>query len=105
MYRKTLDTWRQIMKIKRCAVCKKPAFSNTIKVKQESNWVCSTCLRKFEEQVVSGIVPTTGELCRKCKNTNCRFSASERRKITDCTDWIGKDTEHNRKRWAKFERD
>jgi len=96
------------MKIKKCAICKKPAFSNTITIKQESNWICSTCLSKFDEQIISGTVTTTGELCRKCKNpknNNCRFSASERRRITDCTDWVGKDTEHNRKRWAKFEQD
>ena len=94
------------MHITRCAVCKKPAYTNSVMGKKEKKWLCPACKKKFHEKTLTVQDPQVGEICRKCKKKNigqCRFSAYQRQSITACSDYEGKNTEHEKRRWAKFE--
>ncbi len=97
------------MSVKKCALCKKPAYTSG-RGNSKEYWVCSECRTKvngtIENTVYSEekLVPTE-RICDKCRKRigNCRFSESQRSKITACSDWEGKNTERNRRRWAKYE--
>ncbi len=95
------------MPVKRCAVCRRPAYNPAILGKKDRKWLCAACQKRFEEFILTGQNRLGGKICRKCKkrNTRCRFSAAERQRITACSDWEGKNTEHEKRRWAKFEAD
>lgn len=97
------------MAIKRCALCKKPAYCSS-RGNNKEYWVCSDCRLKADgtmETKLQSEEPTlpTESICDKCKKRSegCRFSESRRSKIKACSDWEGKKTQHNRRRWAKFE--
>lgn len=93
------------MLVKRCAVCKRPSYNKPSDGLRKKNWLCPACTRLFESWVTAGIPTGTGEACQNCtkRTRGCRFSVLERLKITACSDWTGKNTEHDRRRWAKFE--
>ncbi|MCL4441556.1 MAG: hypothetical protein ACYC21_13510 [Eubacteriales bacterium] len=94
------------MPVKRCAVCKKPAYTTTTGSQKDGKWLCSACRLRFEANEFTNKDRQGGRICEKCKKKNdvCRFSASERQKITACSDWEGRNTAHDKKRWAKFEK-
>jgi len=95
------------MAIKRCASCRKPAYSDTSIAKRDEKWLCAACKAVFAAKTLND-GSQAGRICQKCKNVKlgrCRFSAQERQRITACSDWEGRDTERNRRRWAKFEQD
>ncbi len=94
------------MPVKRCALCKRPAYTSAVLGKKDRKWLCAACQKRFEERVLAGKNQQGGKICLKCKKKNnqqCRFSAYERQRITACSDWEGKNTEHEKRRWAKFE--
>lgn len=97
------------MPVKNCAICKKPAYASSRGTGKEY-WVCSDCRMRVDSSIElaassDNILLTRSNICDKCRKRsgNCRFTESERSKITACSDWESKDTERNRRRWAKFE--
>ncbi|PKM82659.1 MAG: hypothetical protein CVU89_03935 [Firmicutes bacterium HGW-Firmicutes-14] len=96
------------MPVKRCAICKKPSYTDSRTGSANLKWTCSACEKRFEEDIKNVRTHEGGKICEKCikrKRNQCPFSSWQRSKILACTDWEGKNTEHNRKRWAKFEQD
>ena len=93
------------MPVKTCALCKKSAYTNTVNKKKIDNWLCADCRQNFENQAATAVSQPFARICDKCKKRTgtCRFSAFERSKITACSDWENKNTERNKKRWAKFD--
>jgi len=98
------------MLVKKCVLCNKPAYISS-RGNGNKFWLCSECRIKADSFIElacscdNGIHSTTNSICDKCRRRsgNCRFSESERSKITACSDWESKDFDHNRRRWAKFE--
>lgn len=97
------------MSIKRCALCKKPAYGSS-RGNNKEYWVCSDCRLKVDGTMEDKLqsektMQPTESMCDKCKKRSegCRFSESQRSKIKACSDWEGKKTQHNRRRWAKFD--
>lgn len=96
------------MRIKKCALCKKTAYQSSGRNSSEY-WLCSDCRNKVENLEIAASVDSglnqTGNICDKCKKRSgdCRFAESQRNKITACSDWVGKNTEHNKRRWAKYD--
>lgn len=98
------------MPVKKCALCKKTAYQASKVNTRQQQWLCNSCRTAVSAALEitlsteTAVKPSSG-LCEKCKKrtTNCRFSAFQRTKMTACSDWEGKNTERNRRRWAKFE--
>lgn len=97
------------MSVKRCALCKKPAYSSG-RGNGKEYWVCSDCRLKADGTMENEFhfektMEPTESICDKCRKRTegCRFTESHRSKIEACSDWEGKNTERNRRRWAKFD--
>jgi hypothetical protein len=93
------------MRIKKCIGCGRPAFPISPSVPGSSKWVCPACDKKINEINFKEITEKP-DYCRKCKKRTtgtCPFSARERRRIVKCNHWIGRHSEHDKKRFAKFE--
>lgn len=93
------------MRIKKCAACGRPAFPPTPAVAGIGKWLCPACEKKISDMDFSNpaIKPDYCQKCKKRTAETCPFTASERKRIVRCNHWIGRDTEHNKKRFAKFE--
>lgn len=97
------------MAVKNCALCKKSAYVSGRGMGIQY-WVCSDCRIRVNSTIElscssDNSLLQKNSICDKCRkrSQNCRFSETERSKITSCSDWEGKDTERNRRRWAKYE--
>ncbi|MDT3699742.1 MAG: hypothetical protein RO469_09960 [Thermincola sp.] len=95
--------------MKKCALCKKEAYASE-EGKAREYWVCADCRHKVESIMEIACASDQSllkidNICDKCRKRSgrCRFSREERSKITACSDWEEKDTERNRRRWAKYE--
>lgn len=96
------------MPVKRCAVCQKPSYSTAGIIRKNSKWICSDCRNRFEESVkIRQQDEQGGKICEKCKkrSKDCPFSVFERQRVIACSDWEGKNSNHDKKRWAKYEQD
>ncbi len=94
------------MPVKRCAVCKQPTHTTAAAGPRIRKWLCPKCEKRFNEYILMGRNSQSGSLCEKCrksKNGECRFTSYQRLRITACSDWEGRNYEHNKRRWAKFE--
>ncbi len=94
------------MPVKRCAVCKRPTHTTAAVSPRAKKWLCPACEKRFDEYILKGKNEQGGKICEKCKkrrNGRCRFTGYQRQKITACSDWEGRNTEHDKRRWAKFE--
>ena len=93
------------MQILKCAGCGRPAFPVTPSLANKKKWLCSACLKKVE-QIDFKTESAKPDYCQKCRKRtagSCPFTARERKKIVKCNHWIGKDTERDKRRFAKFE--
>lgn len=93
------------MRIIKCTVCNRPSFPPIPAVTGQGKWICRACEKKIDE-VITNNFDAKPDYCQKCKNRTsgtCPFTARERKRIVKCNHWIGRDTEHNKRRFAKFE--
>jgi len=94
---------------KRCVSCKRPAYTASVGSRNGNKWLCPACEAAFEEIFSKRNVENEGgSLCKNCKKRRdnlCRFSAAERQKVVNCSDWESKNYERVKRRWAKFEQE